>query len=121
MVNPDADRFFPRIKRVCELERRLDRSVKDIFSTGYTFDLYARYQGCTPSYQSADVYDLQQRLLAAKDLTKREYDQIKFEFRLTPRTSDVWSGGLIVLAMFQGRSRARGVPPWFCDFRGGEI
>ena len=39
VVNPDADAFFPHVKRVCALERRLGRSVADVFSTGYSYDL----------------------------------------------------------------------------------
>ena len=91
-----------------------------------THTRYAQHQGCTQAHHSIDVYDLQQRLLAAKHLTKAEDDEVKFEFRLTPRTSDLRSAGLIALAMFEGPSRlpnrVPGVPLWFAStlkFRGG--
>ena len=114
-----------RSRCISRISRHTSRALP-LDELAHSHARYARYQGCTQAYQSIDVCNLQQRLLAAKHLTKAEYDAIKFEFRLTPRTSDLWSAGLIALAMFEGPSRVPslvpGVPPWFAstlNFRGG--
>lgn len=113
LVRDKPSRQFPQVVELCEIEHTLNRQVEDVLDERYELDLYASLTGVTQMMQSAEVKELHSKLEDTRSL--RTHEELKHKFSVTPRVTDLWSAGLVVLQMFEGSGLVRGFPPWACQ------